>query len=216
MRPYAIKGNFKERIGASLMSGNNKGKDTLPIQDCAAYDMLIDNALSLNERMPISKDIYYFSQPCCMTVCNEKGDQEPVREKTEIIYSRTSRRMGAYTGKTKGGFVIDESWKANDCLVNTVSSMYPLPDPHRSYDGTDIKKGIWNVFDVYEGDHMSLQGGLMIKNDVSDYYRELLTVIEGLDREKNGRFCNKKRMKVLKKIKICDNGYRTAVPVEVP
>jgi len=47
------------------------------------------------------------------------------------------------------------------------------------------------VFDVYEGDHMSMQGGLMIKNDVSDYYRELLTVIEGLDRDKTDGFATK-------------------------
>lgn len=179
--PYAIKGDLRERIGSSLMSRSNKTKSILPEDDCAAYDMHIDNALAMNVTMPISKDIWYFSQPCCMTMEDDKGDQIPVKDRVEAIYSRTSRRMGAYMGKTKGGLVIDESWKANDGLVNTVSSMYPMSDPHRAFDQEKIEKGVWNVFDVYKGDHMSLQGGLMIKNDVSDYYRRLLALIDSLN-----------------------------------
>jgi hypothetical protein len=47
-------------------------------------------------------------------------------------------------------------------------------------DKTDIKPGIWNVFPTYDGDHMALQGGLMRKHSVQDFYLELLQIIDGL------------------------------------
>ena len=60
----------------------------------------------------------------------------------------------AYKGKTKGGVVIDESWRENDGLVNTISAVAPFGAPSKPLDRADIRPGIWNVFPTLDGDHM--------------------------------------------------------------
>ena len=87
--------------------------------------MHIDNALALNERIATLPQVYYFAVPCSAT--EPSGDaQLPIRSMMEPMFRRSSAQMGAYTGKTAGGFVIDKSWQENDGLVNTVSAMAPL------------------------------------------------------------------------------------------
>ncbi|MBQ1596822.1 MAG: hypothetical protein II084_06575, partial [Clostridia bacterium] len=45
----------------------------------------------------------------------------------------------------------------------------------------DLPAGVWNVFQPYEGDHMSQMGGFFHRNkDVDHYYNELLTLLNGL------------------------------------
>ena len=88
--------------------------------------------------------------------------------------------MGAYTGMTAGGFAIDESWQENDGLVNTVSAMAPLGAPSVSFDPDAVAPGIWQVMPTYHGDHMSLQGGIMKRNDIRPFYLELLELIDTL------------------------------------
>ena len=178
--PEKIQGNMIENMAAHAMDYADKPKVEIMYEDSAAYDMHIDNALELNKKLPLCKDIYYFSQPCSSTEKREDGNYYPLSGKTELIYTRTARRIGAYKGKTKGGFIIDESWGQSDGLVNTISATYPLSDPHKQFDENDIQKGIWNVFETYQGDHMSLQGGMMIKNEIFSYYRKLLDMIDGL------------------------------------
>ncbi|MBQ1481975.1 MAG: hypothetical protein IIZ28_00235 [Erysipelotrichaceae bacterium] len=179
--PQAIKGTLIERLAARLMSKADTPQTPLPFNDCAAYDMHIDNAMKLNAQMPLSSDIYYFSQPCRITRQDVQGNEVPDARRTEVLYSRSSKRMGAYSGKTRGGLSIDERWRANDGLVNTLSSMYPSGDPHCDLDEKDIRKGIWNVLKTYDGDHMSLQGGLLIRNEVFTYYKDLLSLIGSLN-----------------------------------
>ena len=88
--------------------------------------------------------------------------------------------MGAYSGTTRGGFTVDESWRPNDGLVNTVSAEYPIGNAHTSFDRDHIRPGIWNVFPVYHADHMSLQGGMTKKHRILPYYLGLLEMICGL------------------------------------
>ncbi len=176
--PGMIRGSFKQKIAVSMMGRANASEPAMNEKDCAAYDMHIDQAMALNERMPLSHSVYYFSQPCCSTADNGLGIHVPLEEKTELLYQLTSLRMGVYKGKTKGGFAVDESWRANDGLVNTVSAMYPLSDPHCLFSETNpLETGIWNVLKTYDGDHMSLQGGMMIRNEVLPYYEKLLNDI---------------------------------------
>ena len=67
-----------------------------------------------------------------------------------------SYQIGQYSGIIKGGTVIDDTWKENDGLVNTISAMAPLNAPHTQLDRKNVKPGIWNIFPTYDGDHMSL------------------------------------------------------------
>lgn len=148
--------------------------------DTAAYDMYIDNALELNKILTISNDTYYFSIPCCMTAENEDGVQVPDESRMESLFVESSKAIGSFTGTTKGGFYIDESWQANDGLVNTKSAMAPMYNASKQFDENNITKGVWNIMPTYEGDHMSLQGGLLKTNDIKGLYTELLEMINCL------------------------------------
>ena len=151
--------------------------------DVAAYDMFIDNALALNERIPTLPGTYYFAVPCSATEENADGNQVPIRSMMESRFRETSTRMGSYSGVTAGGFVIDDSWKENDGLVNTVSAMAPIGAVSEDYEpGMEPVPGIWYVMPVHKGDHMSLLGGMMKMNNVRPFYLELLEMIDGLPR----------------------------------
>ncbi len=147
--------------------------------DYAAFDMYIDHALAMNVRISTLPGTYYFAVPCSATEAAD-GVQRPIRAKMEAMFRRSSARMGAYTGRTAGGFVIDESWQENDGLVNTVSAMAPLDAPETAYDPEHIEAGVWQVLPVYYGDHMSLQGGMTKRNNIRPFYLELLETIDSL------------------------------------
>jgi triacylglycerol lipase len=99
----------------------------------------------------------------------------------ESLFISSSKAMGAYTGETENGFVIDESWQQNDGLVNTNSAMAPSSAPKQDFDKNNITAGVWNVMPVYEGDHMSLQGGFFkVNTDVLRLYTEHFDMINKL------------------------------------
>ena len=79
-----------------------------------------------------------------------------------------------------GGVVLDESWQENDGLVNTVSAMAPLGAPYTDFDPEEVEAGVWQIMPIYHGDHMSLQGGMMKRNNIRPFYLELLETIDVL------------------------------------
>ena len=177
--PEQVKVPFWSKGLAKMMSmGTKPKKDGRKETDYADYDMHIDNALTLNSRISTLPSVYYFSVPCSSTVLQENGMHMPDLTKTEPLFVMRSAQIGNYSGITKGGTVIDETWQQNDGLVNTFSAKAPLGAPQKSLDLNDIRPGIWNVFPTYDGDHMSLQGGLLRKTDIRDFYIHLLSLIE--------------------------------------
>lgn len=177
------KTNPIEDMLSNLVSAGTKPKeDTRIKEDYAAYDMYIDNALELNEKLALPENIYYFSIACSATEKNDDGTYSPINSKMESLFRSSSALMGAYTGQTEKGFVIDESWRENDGLVNTCSALYPLGQPHTDYTEGNVEKGVWNVMPIYYGDHMSLQGGLFVKNDVRVYHAEMMNMINSLSK----------------------------------
>lgn len=148
--------------------------------DNAAYDMYIDNALELNQKISTLENTYYFSFTCSASKKNKDGVHVPQRDKMEILFISDSKAIGSFTGVTKNGYVIDESWQENDGLVNTVSAAAPFGAPSREYEKGSVRTGEWNIMPTYEGDHMSLQGGLFKVNDVKCLYTEHLSMINSL------------------------------------
>ncbi len=149
-------------------------------KDYASYDMYIDNALKLNEEILTLDTAYYFSIPCNMTEKQENGTYAPIESRMEKLFVSSSKAIGAYTGETAGGYILDESWQMNDGLVNTISATAPFNAPSKDYDSNNVEKGVWNVMPIYDGDHMSLQGGMTKINDVKDLYVEHLSMINSL------------------------------------
>lgn len=148
--------------------------------DTAAYDMHIDNALELNKALSISKQTYYFSIACSMTEADENGYHTPIKENMESLFTSSSAEIGKLTGTTPGGYVVGEEWLENDGLVNTFSALAPLSDPSTQFNAENVQKGIWNIMPVYYGDHMSLQGGMTVVNNVKPLYIEHLSMINSL------------------------------------
>lgn len=169
-----------DRLTAMMSSANQEEDDGRADFDNANYDMLIDNALTMNETLTTLDNVYYFSVPCNSSVQQADGTYLPDESKTELLFIKAGTLMGSLTETTPGGFIVDESWLMNDGLVNTVSATAPFNAPQQALDKTNIQKGVWNVMPVYDGDHMSLQGGLMKKNDVKQFYSDLLTMINGI------------------------------------
>ena len=168
---------------AKMMSKSLKtvpdGRDE---KDYAAYDMYIDHAKRLNGRIETLPWVYYFSVPCSYTMKRKDGICRPKRGMEPFLVMR-SCLIGAYAGHTKDGTEIDDLWRENDGLVNTISAAYPIGAPHKDLDTVHITPGIWNVFPVYDGDHMSLQGGYLHRHDVREFYSRMLHMIDALPQE---------------------------------
>ncbi|MCR5136165.1 MAG: hypothetical protein K6C12_03575 [Oscillospiraceae bacterium] len=148
--------------------------------DYAAFDMHIDNALALNEKISTLPGTYYFAFPCSATKQMPDGNWRPLRRRMEPLYRKTSALMGAYSGATAGGTVIGGEWKENDGLVNTVSAGAPSGAPSVPFSPEGTKPGVWNVMPVHKGDHMSLQGGMMKHRNIRPFYLDLLERIDRL------------------------------------
>ena len=178
--PHSVRTPWWCEIPARMMVKRARAQgDGRDERDLAGYDMHIDQALAMNARMPEQPGVYYFSVPCRFTDRQPDGTHKPRRGMEPLMVKR-SWQMGAYAGSTRGGIRVDESWRENDGLVNTVSAMSPAGAPSKPLDRAQIEPGVWNVFPTVEGDHMWLQGGLLHKHDVRDFYLELLTMIESI------------------------------------
>ena len=176
----AVKVSWWDDLWGNFFSGRKQAeRDGRSKDDYAAFDMHIDNALAMNERISTLPNVYYISIPCSATESTD-GVQRPIRSMMEAMFRRSSAQMGAYTGVTAGGFVIDESWQENDGLVNTISAMAPIGAPSTAFDPEEIEPGIWQIMPTYSGDHMSLQGGMTKRNNIRPFYLELLELVDRL------------------------------------
>ena len=160
---------------------NTPKKDGRADYDYADYDMHIQNAAIINQWLKTLDGAYYFSFPCSATQLAQDGTQKPVTEIMEKLFQRSASRMGSFEGLTPDGIMLGKEWQENDGLVNTIAALAPDYAPRENYsEGSQLKKGIWYVMPTYRGDHMSLQGGLTIKNNINDFYIEHLTKINQL------------------------------------
>lgn len=177
--PEQVKVPWWSKPLASMMSkGTRPQVDGRDERDYAGYDMQIDRAITLNKKITTFPDVYYFSVPCSFTTRQPDGTHRP-KKKMEPLFVMRACQIGAYKGKTAGGREIDETWRENDGLVNTFSAKAPIGAPSCPLEKDHIEPGIWNVFPSFDGDHMALQGGLMRKHNIRNFYSELLQLIDG-------------------------------------
>lgn len=178
--PTGVKVPWWSKGMARMMSlGTKPKRDGRDERDYADFDMHIDNAMAMNCRISTLPQVFYFSVPCGFTRAQKDGTHKPRRGMEPLIVMRACQ-IGAYTGKTAGGVIIDEGWRGNDGLVNTVSAMAPTGAPSKPLEEGRIVPGVWNVFPTVEGDHMWPQGGLMRRHDIRGFYLKLLRMIDKL------------------------------------
>ncbi|MBQ7601296.1 MAG: hypothetical protein IJU49_03930 [Lachnospiraceae bacterium] len=178
--PKSVKVPLHSKILAWMMSkGTAEKDDGRDPRDNANYDMHLDRAAELNRLIRTIPSVYYFSVPCSMTDPKSDGTHHP-RRGIEPLFQARSRQIGAYKGKTRGGIIVDESWRENDGLVNTISATAPEGAASKALNRDWIEPGIWNVFPTVQGDHMWLQGGLLHRHDIRAFYLDMLTLIKNL------------------------------------
>ena len=168
------------RILARMMArGTREKADGRDERDNANYDMHLDRAAEINARIRTLPEVFYFSVPCSASDRQPDGTYVP-RRGIEPLFAARSRQIGAYTGRTAGGIIVDGTWRENDGLVNTVSAMVPAGAPWKPLDREKIQQGLWNVYPAIDGDHMWLQGGLIHKHDIRPFYQDLLAMLSSL------------------------------------
>lgn len=155
-------------------------KDKRIASDAASFDMNLNNAKVLNSKIKTFEHIYYFSYACTASIKQPDGTYHPDPDKMEEMFQRKSLLMGTYEGPAHDNVILTKDWQQNDGLVNTISALAPFEAPSKQFDSSNIQPGIWNIMPVYYGDHMSLQGGFTIKNEVKDFYLQHLNRINKL------------------------------------
>jgi len=169
------------RVTNANRRGADDGRDA---RDYAEYDMHIDTARRINQRISVLPHVLYLSVPCSFTKKNQAGFFVPEKG-MEAVFVMRSLQMGRFLGRTKGGVVLDESWWENDGRVSTISETVPFGAPQTPLDKNKLRAGVWNVYHVHHGDHMSLQGGLVRKHDIRSFYKEMLEMIIGFQEKQN-------------------------------
>ena len=178
--PAGVKVPWWSKVLAKMMSlGTSPRPDGRDPRDYAGWDMHLDRARELNERMKPLAGGYYFSVPCNAAIRKPDGTYRPKRG-IEPLFAARSRQIGVYSGTTAKGMPVDECWWENDGLVNTLSATVPTGAPSKLLDRGNIERGLWNIFPAVEGDHMWLQGGLLHKHNIRPFYLDLLELVDSL------------------------------------
>ncbi len=149
------------------------------LDDTCIYDLTPEGTAKLNKECTINNEIYYFSYPFSTTTDIGLFNVEipdirtnPVIYLMALVMGITPEFTDPYTG-----IVYDESWHANDALVNTESAKHPVDEPHKDYDANDVQKGIWNVMPVRKGDHGAAIGLFSNEDEVKSFYLELCEML---------------------------------------
>lgn len=171
----------KKSLGQKMMDkANAPKKDNRADYDYADYDMNIRNADKINLWLKTLDNVWYFSFACNATKQQPDGTYLPDEKIMESLFQRKSALLGTFEGITFDGIELTKDWQQNDGLVNTISALAPSHSPSQDYNPLNMKTGVWNVMPVVYGDHMSLQGGLTVKNDVKSFYMEQINRINSL------------------------------------
>ena len=68
---------WSRRLARMMSRGTRPKPDSRDESDYAHYDMHIDNALAMNNRIATLRHVYYFSVPCCATRRQSDGTYRP-------------------------------------------------------------------------------------------------------------------------------------------
>lgn len=148
--------------------------------DSVVYDLSPDGVEELNKTVGMNDDVYYFSYAFSTTVKDKiLGNYLPIPSTLGILMPFATT-IGAYPENTVTDYKFDETWLENDGLVNLVSALYPLDDPHVEYNAGNIQTGIWNVMPVSKGDHGSAIGIGVSEEATMSYYNGMIDMIESL------------------------------------
>ncbi len=173
-------------------------------RDSAQWDLGPDGARELNGWVKTSAHVVYLSIANVATekgsfCCNDTDRLIAPLQSSSYQYARNDmifflkptagewivpsilqRGMGSYTQSSLSRVVIDNTWFANDGVVNTVSMKFPKAQLVRNYDGTAIR-GVWNYLGYYNRyDHFDVIGWLQPSTAVYPIYDNIARILYGL------------------------------------
>lgn len=150
--------------------------------DSCQYDLTPEGTVKLNNQLDVNEDVYYFSYAFSTTHESELlGIQVPNIDTNPVIML-TALFMGFMQFEDPDtGVVYDESWLANDALVNTESAKHPLDEPAKDFDASNIEKGVWQVMPVERGDHGTAIGLFADVEETQAFYIGLCEMLNNLE-----------------------------------
>lgn len=195
--------NYLENYGITVPAGQTNYENILnPKQlvrirnllktgDHVFYDLRIDEASKINDRIHTCPDIYYFSVTGNGTKPDPKNPENQVRAPIMIFFfTPFAKVLGSFPAQKIGDYYVDASWHANDGLVPTESGRYPHKEAHVMYEDVKdqpLKKGVWHVLPDYIADHGTVIGGSLSYigpgkgEPYRKYWRDHLEMLMGLE-----------------------------------
>ncbi len=150
--------------------------------DNSFYDLSPDGAAKLNETIRTVDDVLYLSYSYCTTEKSPLSGNQIATLDTLLVLQPTAGLMGRYTNEN-GAIKIDESWLANDGLVNVVSAQYPGGEEYIDYtQDTELKRGRWYVMPVRKGHHGTVIGMDGNVSETQAFYEELFNMVNAVER----------------------------------
>ena len=150
--------------------------------DNCGYDMTIDGAKKLNEKIKLVPTTYYYSYTAIATEENLVGMQ---KLNTPSIFSFACLVLSASEGKTIDGVEMTKEWAMSDGIVPYASAKCPMKDidTARSYseaveNGEEIEPGRWYMMDpLMDFQHASYMGTVGWPTSVEDFYVSYINTV---------------------------------------
>ena len=150
--------------------------------DNCGYDMTIDGAKKLNEKISVAPNTYYYSYTAIATEENALGMQQL---QTASLFSFSSLVLSLYEGKTINGVEMTKEWAISDGIVPYASAKCPMKDIEtaKSYseavaNGEEILPGRWYMMDpLMDFQHASYMGTIGWPTSVEDFYTSYINMV---------------------------------------
>ncbi len=147
-------------------------KGFLAASDQAFYDLTVEGTNKMKLHWKTYSNVYYFSYACDKSY--KAGGAYMPKADMMLVLLPFSMTMGTYKNSGEVAYTVDgsyyggmdTSWMANDGMVNTISSRYPLGASHKDYNVNDISSGIWLVHPDRDDDHFSIIGNFVISEPI--------------------------------------------------
>lgn len=173
-----------EQFGISCIPGERSTDSIAPAilkainsNDKISRDLSIEGAYDFNSKVEISENITYF---CYTFDATDENSEKMVN--TDFGFLKITGKL-MLNEDLLGDFYslhLDESWKANDGLVNTVSAKNPFDEPAKEFDGSP-EKGMWNIMPTQTGDHGTPIGLFSDEKKTHEFYDEMLKMLIELE-----------------------------------
>ncbi|MDR2752803.1 MAG: hypothetical protein LBB50_00655 [Oscillospiraceae bacterium] len=147
-------------------------------QDTAYYDLGIAGAKAVNEMTCLNEQTYYFSIPVDGT--NKGVPTNDMSLPLRIV----ATLIGGFTSPENG---VNDEWKPNDGLVNTISATRPFSEAGAPFaENQPVQPALWNILPTVRGDHGSVVGLGHTLAETLPLYQEQMRRIDALSRKCTG------------------------------